>query len=77
MTLMKHRDIYLSDDEQGVCSTVGCGKTPKRSIPRKRVEKTGSLNLQGSSRKTALCTDCYRIFKKSSKKDRTMESLGR
>ncbi|MDC0526885.1 hypothetical protein OAO35_02935 [Euryarchaeota archaeon] len=74
---MKHRDISLSDDEQGVCSTVGCGKTPKRSIPRKRVEKTGSLNLQGSSRKTALCTDCYRIFKKSSKKDRTMESLGR
>ena len=74
---MKHRDISLSGDEQDVCSASGCGNSPKRSIPRKRVEKTGSLNLQGSSRKVPLCSDCYRIFKKSSKKDRTMESLGR
>ena len=74
---MKRRDISLSDDEQVVCSVAGCGKTPKRSIPRKRVEKTGSFNLQGSSRKANLCSDCYRTFKKSSKKDRTMESLGR
>lgn len=74
---MKHRNISLSDGEQEVCSVSGCGKTPKRSIPRKRVEKTGSFSLQGSSRKVNLCSDCYRIFKKSSKKDRTMESLGR
>ena len=74
---MKHRDISLSDDGNEVCSVAGCGKVPKRSIPRKRVEKTGSLNLQGSSRKASLCSDCYRIFKKSSKMDRTMESLGR
>lgn len=74
---MKHRDISLPDDGEEVCSVSGCGKTSKRSIPRKRVENTGSFNLQGSSRKANLCSDCYRLFKKSSKKDRTMESLGR
>ena len=47
---MKHRDNSMSGDEQDICSTSGCGNSPKRSIPRKRVEKTGSLNLQGSSR---------------------------
>ena len=74
---MKHRNISLSNEEKDVCSSSGCSNSPKRSIPRKRVEKVGALSLQGSSRKVHLCPDCYRIFKKATKKDRTMESLGR
>ena len=74
---MKHRDISLSNEEKDVCSVSGCNNDSKRSIPRKRVEKVGALSLQGSNRKVHLCLDCYRIFKKETKKDRTMESLGR
>ena len=74
---MKHRDISLSNEEKDVCSVSGCNNNPKRSIPRKRVEKVGALSLQGSNRKVHLCSDCYRIFKKETKKDRAMESLGR
>ena len=74
---MKHRDISLSNDEKDVCNVSGCNNSPKRSIPRKRVEKADALSLLGSNRKVHLCSDCYRIFKKETKKDRAMESLGR
>ena len=55
---MKHRDISLSNEEKDVCSVSGCNNNPKRSIPRKRVEKVGALSLQGSNRKVNLCSDC-------------------
>lgn len=74
---MKRRKIYFSNDDKEICGVIGCNKIPKRSIPRKRVEKVGILNLRGSSRKVQLCSGCYRIFKKETKKDRAMESLGR
>ena len=74
---MKRREISLSNEDKEMCSVSGCGKPTKRSLPRKRVEKVGSLTLQGSNRKVHLCSDCYRIFKKETKKDRAMESLGR
>tara|TARA_B100000809_G_scaffold20120_1_gene17755 strand:- start:3651 stop:3875 length:225 start_codon:yes stop_codon:yes gene_type:complete len=74
---MKHRDIALPSEERDGCSVSGCNNSMKRSIPRKRVEKVGELKLQDSNRKVNLCSDCYRIFKKATKKDRTMESLGR
>ena len=74
---MKHRDISLSNEDKDVCSVSGCNNSTKRSIPRKRVEKVNELKLDDSNRKVNLCSDCYRIFKKATKKDRTMESLGR
>ena len=66
---MKHRDISLSNEDNDICSASGCNNSPKRSLPRKRVEKVGALSLQGSNRKVQLCSDCYRIFKKETKKD--------
>ena len=36
-----------------------------------------SLNVEGTSKKVGLCQDCYKIFKKATKKDRAMESFGR
>ena len=74
---MKRREISLSDEGSDVCSQSGCNNSIKRSIPRKRAEKSRELNLSGSGRKVGLCVDCYRLFKKSTKKDRAMESLGR
>ena len=74
---MKHRDITLSSEDRDGCSVSGCNNNTKRSIPRKRVEKVNELKLDDSNRKVILCSDCYRIFKKATKKDRTMESLGR
>lgn len=74
---MKRRAISFSNDSKDSCNSSGCNNPPKRSIPRKRVENVGALNLQGSNRKVQLCSDCYRIFKKETKKDRAMESLGR
>ena len=74
---MKHRDITLSSEGRDGCSVSGCNNITKRSIPRKRVEKVNELKLDDSNRKVNLCSDCYRIFKKATKKDRTMESLGR
>jgi len=74
---MKHREISLSNEESDVCSSQNCSNLVKRSISRKRAEKSSDLSLSGSGRKVGLCTDCYRIFKKSTKKDRAMESLGR
>ena len=74
---MKRREISLSNEGSDVCAQIGCNNPIKRSIPRKRAEKSRELNLSGSGRKVGLCADCYRLFKKSTKKDRAMESLGR
>ena len=74
---MKRREIFLSNEGSGVCAQIGCNNPIKRSIPRKRAEKSGALNLSGSGRKVGLCAECYRLFKISTKKDRAMESLGR
>jgi len=74
---MKHREISLSNPIGDVCNQTNCDNLVKRSIPRKRAEKSDVLNLSGTGRKVGLCADCYRLFKKSTKKDRTMESLGR
>ena len=74
---MKRREISFSSGDKEICGVSDCSKAPKRSIPRKRVEKVSVLNLRGSNRKVPLCSDCYRIFKKETKKDRAMESLGR
>ena len=75
--MMKHRDISLSNENSDSCGQRNCDNPPKRSMPRKRAEKSGVLNLKGSGRKVNLCSDCYRLYKKSTKKDRTLESLGR
>ena len=74
---MKRREISLSNEGSDVCAQISCNNPIKRSIPRKRAEKSRELNLSGSGRKVGLCADCYRLFKKSTKKDRAMESLGR
>ena len=74
---MKRRVINFSNTSDNICSSVGCNNPVKRSVSRKKVDAISSLNVEGTGRKVGLCQDCYRIFKKSTKKDRAMESLGR
>ena len=74
---MKHREISISDFSDNICNAIGCDNSFKRSVSRKKADKISSLNVEGTGKKVSLCQDCYRIFKKSTKKDRAMESFGR
>ena len=74
---MKRREISFSNISDESCSSVGCNNTIKRSVSRKKVDAISSLNVEGTGKKVRLCQDCYRIFRKSTKKDRDMESFGR
>ena len=74
---MKRRDVDFSAPANNICNSVSCNTPIKRSVSRKKVDAISSLNVEGTGRKVSLCHDCYRIFKKSTKKDRDMESFGR
>jgi len=58
--------------DKGVkCSISGCGKDAIRSLSTEKVNRAG-LKASGT-RKTYLCRDHYREYKKKSKKDRMLE----
>ena len=74
---MKHRVINLSNGSQSRCGIANCNDSIKRSVSRKKVDLISELEVRGNGKKIGLCQPCYRIFKKATKKDRTLESLGR
>ena len=74
---MKRRDVDFSAPTNNICNSVSCNNPIKRSVSRKKVDSVSSLNVEGTSKKVGLCRDCYKIFKKATKKDRAMESFGR
>lgn len=74
---MKHRVINLSNGSQSRCGIANCNDSIKRSVSRKKVDLVPELEVRGNGKKIGLCQSCYRIFKKATKKDRTLESLGR
>ena len=74
---MKHRVINLSNGSQSRCGIANCNDSIKRSVSRKKVDLVPELEVRGNGKKIGLCQPCYRIFKKATKKDRTLESLGR
>ena len=74
---MKHRVINLSNGTQSRCGVANCNDSIKRSVSRKKVDLVPELEVRGNGKKIGLCQPCYRIFKKATKKDRTLESLGR
>ena len=77
MSIMKHRVINLSNGAQNGCGIANCNDPIKRSVSRKKVDLVPELEARGNGKKIGLCQSCYRIFKKVTKKDRTLESLGR
>jgi hypothetical protein len=62
-------------DKPKSCDIVGCTSTAQRSIPGKKVEKSGLKLSTDPSKNAHLCRDHYREFKKKSKSDRKLERL--
>jgi hypothetical protein len=54
------------------CSVTGCGLDGIRSLNASKVEGTG-LNIPPGSKKTILCKDHYKEWKKATKDDRDVE----
>jgi hypothetical protein len=57
-----------------VCGVQGCGKEVRRSLSTKKVkEALPELKLLGDPRRTHLCKDHYRQFRKVTKKERELD----
>ena len=54
------------------CNVDGCDKDGARSINTKKVEDAG-LRVKASGKKSALCKDHYKEWKKETKDDRSLE----
>lgn len=65
-----------SDDTVKTCDVEGCDNPVERSISAKKIEKAG-LDIEESRGKVHLCKEHYKEYKKSSKADRKLETLGR
>ena len=55
-----------------VCNVSGCENLGVRSLNTKKVEDAG-LNVSSSGKKTALCKEHYKEWKKETKDDRDLE----
>jgi thymidine kinase len=57
-----------------ICGVQGCGKEARRSLSTKKVkEALPDLKLIGDPRRTHLCKDHYRQFRKKTKKERELD----
>jgi len=54
------------------CNVTGCSENGVRSLTSSKVEGTG-LSLSNRSKKTVLCKEHYKEWKKATKQDREVE----
>ena len=54
------------------CNVDGCDKDGVRSLNTAKVENAG-LRVNSAGKKTVLCKECYKEYKKNSKDDRDLE----
>jgi len=54
------------------CNVEGCNKDGTRSLNTKRVESAG-LRVPSSNKKSVLCKEHYKEWKKETKQDRELE----
>jgi hypothetical protein len=60
-----------------VCAVSGCGGEAARSLATKKVKEVlPDLALSGDARRSHLCRDHYRQFRKKTKTERELERLG-
>jgi len=65
----------LGKIEKGVnCSVTGCKNPAERSISRDKAGSSG-LSLTGSDRRVYLCHEHYKVWKKTTKKDRELDRV--
>lgn len=62
--------------DQETCVVEGCGKIAERSVSGESAREA-KLQVDENIRRAYLCKEHYKQYKKSTKKDRLMESLGR
>ena len=62
--------------EGEVCQVTGCGKPAERSVSGESAKEAG-LKFEEGLKRVHLCKDHYRQYKKSTKQDRMLDSLGR
>jgi hypothetical protein len=65
-----------SASEMGNCEIQNCTKPAERSVSSENAKSAGLKYAEGLKR-VHLCKEHYRQFKKETKKDRVIESLGR
>jgi hypothetical protein len=65
-----------SATEMGNCEIQNCTKPAERSVSAENAKSAGLKYAEGLKR-VHLCKEHYRHFKKETKKDRVIESLGR
>lgn len=68
----------MTVNEEGgrICDVSGCSKEAERSTSGKKM-KDSSLTLdKKDARSVHLCKEHYRTFRKETKKDRKLETLG-
>ena len=63
-------------DEVVLCEVANCNNESTRSLSRKKVDKALSKTLTGSGKKVKICKDHYKEFKKATKKEKKLDSLG-
>lgn len=60
-----------------LCAVAGCGQEGARSLPTKKIkEALPDLSLTAETRRSHLCRDHYRQFRKKTKREREFERLG-
>jgi hypothetical protein len=59
------------------CDVSGCDNESQRSLSKKKVESGTDLNLAGNGKRVGLCKEHYRKYKKETKENRKLDSLGR
>jgi hypothetical protein len=60
--------------DKGVkCSVLGCNNQAERSLSYSRASMANSLNLDKTSNKVYLCKEHYKIWKRETKEERTLE----
>ena len=63
-------------DEVVTCEVANFKNESARSLSRKKVDKVLSHSLTGSGSKVKICKDHYKEFKKATKKEKKLDSLG-
>ncbi|HVO78020.1 MAG TPA: hypothetical protein VMS79_04040 [Methanomassiliicoccales archaeon] len=58
------------------CDVKGCGNDAERSVSGEAAREAG-LDVEEDLRRVHLCKDHYKQFKKATKEERKLESLGR
>ena len=66
----------IKPDEVETCEVSTCNNESARSLSRKKVDKALGHSLSGGGKKVKLCKDHYKEFKKKTKKEKKLDSLG-